>query len=158
MNILDKIVRDKRQEVASKKKVITVVLFDEVTSFERKCFSMSQSILDGSGIIAEFKRRSPSKQVINHKDSVIEVVRAMKRPELREYRYLQIQNILEVLWMIWFRHVRILTIPLLRKEFIIDPYQIYEAKAFGADAILLIAAVLSPEEVTCFLNWHINWI
>ena len=41
---------------------------------ERESFSMSQSILEGSGIIAEFKRRSPSKQVINHKDSVIEVV------------------------------------------------------------------------------------
>ena len=74
MNILDKIIIDKKQEVASKKKLIPLSYLMKSPLLERESFSMSQSILDGSGIIAEFKRRSPSKQVINHKDSIIEVV------------------------------------------------------------------------------------
>ena len=74
MNILDKIIIDKREEVASKKKLIPLSYLVKSPLLEREALSLSQSILDGSGIIAEFKRRSPSKQVINHRDGIIEVV------------------------------------------------------------------------------------
>ena len=150
MNILDKIIRDKRQEVASKKKLIPLSYLMKSPLLERKSFSMSQSVLDGSGIISEFKRRSPSKQVINHKDSVIDVVSGYEKAGvsgisvLTDTKYFggSLDDLVQAR-----DH---LTIPLLRKDFIIDPYQIYEAKAFGADTILLIAAVLNPEEVTLF--------
>ena len=150
MNILDKIIIDKRQEVASKKKLIPLSYLMKSPLLERESFSMSQSILEGSGIIAEFKRRSPSKQVINHKDSVIEVVSGYEKAGasgisvLTDTKYFggSLDDLIQAR-----DH---LTIPLLRKDFIIDPYQIYEAKAFGADTILLIAAVLNPEEVTLF--------
>jgi len=150
VNILDKIILDKRQEVASKKKLIPLSYLMKSPLLERESFSMSQSILDGSGIIAEFKRRSPSKQVINHKDSVIEVVSGYEKAGasgisvLTDTKYFggSLDDLIQAR-----DH---LTIPLLRKDFMIDPYQIYEAKAFGADTILLIAAVLHPKEVTLF--------
>ena len=111
---------------------------------------MSKSILEGSGIISEFKRRSPSKQVINHKDSVIEVVNDYQKAGasaisvLTDTKYFggSIDDLIQAR-----QH---LNIPLLRKEFIIESYQIYEAKAFGADAILLIAAILSSKELIQF--------
>ncbi len=150
MNILDKIIIDKKQEVASKKKLIPLSYLVKSPLFERDAFSMSQSILEGSGIITEFKRRSPSKQVINHRDSVIEVVSGYENAGasgisvLTDTKYFggSLDDLIQAR-----DH---LNIPLLRKEFIIDPYQIYEAKAFGADTILLIAAVLRPEEVILF--------
>lgn len=150
MNILDRIVKDKRHEVAAKKEGLPLSFLKQSPLFERTCFSMSKSILEGSGIIAEFKRRSPSKQVINHKDSVIEVVKAYEKAGasaisvLTDTKYFggSLDDLIQAR-----QH---LTIPLLRKEFIIDSYQIYEAKAFGADAILLIAAILDSKELTSF--------
>lgn len=117
---------------------------------DRKIFSLSDSIVKGSGIIAEFKRRSPSKQVINHSSSIIDVVRGYEKSGvsgisvLADTKYFggALDDLIQAR-----DHV---AIPLLRKEFIIDPYQIYEARAYGADAVLLIAAVLSPEEVVTF--------
>lgn len=150
MNILDRIVKDKKQEVAAKKEGIPISFLKQSPLFERVCFSMSKSILEGSGIIAEFKRRSPSKQVINHKDSVIEVVKAYEKAGasaisvLTDTKYFggSLDDLIQAR-----QHLKI---PLIRKEFIIDSYQIYEAKAFGADAILLIAAILDPKELISF--------
>lgn len=150
MDILEKIVVDKRQEVASKMKQLPLTYLMRSPLMTRDVHSMSMSIANGSGIIAEFKRRSPSKQVINHKDSVIDVVAQYERAGasgisvLTDTKYFggSLDDLIQAR-----NH---LSIPLLRKDFIIDPYQIYEAKAFGADAILLIASVLSAEQVTLF--------
>ena len=150
MDILDRIVKDKRCEVAAKKEGLPMSFLMQSPLFERTCYSMSSNIIEGSGIIAEFKRRSPSKQVINHKDSVIEVVSAYEQAGasaisvLTDTKYFggSLDDLIQAR-----QH---LNIPLIRKEFIIDAYQIYEAKAFGADAILLIAAILKPEELTSF--------
>lgn len=117
---------------------------------ERESFSLSESIVKGSGIIAEFKRRSPSKQVINHRSSIIDVVRGYEKAGvsgisvLADTKYFggALDDLIQARDQV--------DVPLLRKEFIIDPYQIFEAKAYGADAVLLIAAVLRPEEVTAF--------
>ena len=150
MNILDRIVQDKKQEVAAKKEGMPLSFLQGSPLFERVGFSMSKSILEGSGIISEFKRRSPSKQVINHKDSVIEVVNDYQKAGasaisvLTDTKYFggSIDDLIQAR-----QHLKI---PLLRKEFIIESYQIYEAKAFGADAILLIAAILSSKELIQF--------
>lgn len=150
MNILERIVKDKRQEVAAKKRSMPLSYLATSPLMERKAISMSQSVQNGSGIISEFKRRSPSKQVINHRDSVIDVVTGYQSAGasgisvLTDTKYFggSLDDLLQAR-----AHVQL---PLLRKDFMIDPYQIYEAKAFGADAILLIAAVLSTQEQILF--------
>ena len=150
LNILDRIVLDKRREVAAKKELIPGSFLVKSSMFDRKCYSMSKSIIKGSGIITEFKRRSPSKQVINHRDSVIDVVKsyeiagASAVSVLTDTKYFggALDDLIQA------RHH--LRIPLLRKDFIIDAYQIYEAKAFGADTILLIAAILTADEIISF--------
>lgn len=150
MNILNKIVKDKKQEVAAKKKVLPLSVLQALPLYERKTFSMAESLTNESGIIAEFKRRSPSRQVINQKDSVIDVVRGYEAAGasgvsvLTDAKYFggSLDDLMQAR-----SH---LELPLLRKEFIIDPYQIYESRAFGADTILLIAAILSTAELQEF--------
>ena len=147
MNILDKIVVDKKREVQSKKKLIPVDFLKKSPLFSRETYSLTQSIKTGSGIIAEFKRRSPSKQVINHQSSVIDVVKGYEKAGvsgisvLADTKYFggSLEDLMQTRDAV--------EIPILRKEFIIDIYQIYEAKAYGADAVLLIAAILTSDEI-----------
>ncbi len=152
MNILDKIIIDKREEVESIKNVLPVHFLQKSPMFSRRTLALSESIKSGSGIIAEFKRRSPSKQVINQNSSVIDVVKGYEKAGvsgisvLTDTKYfggaledlIQTRNTVEI--------------PILRKEFIIDIYQIYQARAFGADAILLIASILTEQEIINFSN------
>jgi indole-3-glycerol phosphate synthase len=150
MNILDKIVVDKHKEVQAKQRVLTVDFLKKSPLFIRPLNSMSESICSGSGIIAEFKRRSPSRSVINQTAAVADVVRAYEKAGasaisvLGDTKYFggALEDLIQARNSV--------DIPVLRKEFIIDPYQIYEAKAFGADTVLLIAAILSEREITEF--------
>ena len=150
MNILDEIVIDKRQEVEAKKNLITLTFLRNSPLFTRKTFSLVKSIKTGSGIIAEFKRRSPSKQVINHTSSVIDVVKGYEKAGVSGISVLSDTKYFGGSLDDLIQARNSVNIPILRKEFIIDFYQIYEAKAFGADAILLIAAILSEEEIQAF--------
>jgi indole-3-glycerol phosphate synthase len=148
MTILDKIIIDKRKEVALKKAVIPVSQLEASVFFERQVVSLSGNLRNGTrGIIAEHKRRSPSKSIINNDFSVEEVIKgyekagAMGISVLTDMKYFG--GSLEDLVL-----ARASTnIPLLRKEFIVDEYQILEAKANGADLILLIASVLTRVEI-----------
>lgn len=151
MNILDKIVADKRKEVDLKKSLITVPQLEASVMMERTSVSLAEILSkSNSGIIAEHKRRSPSKSVINHNLSVQDVAQGYTDAGvcgisiLTDGKYFG--GSLDDLVL-----ARASTnIPLLRKEFIIDEYQIIEAKAYGADVILLIAAILSREEIKTF--------
>jgi indole-3-glycerol phosphate synthase len=145
MDILERIVADKRIEVASKKKVLPLEYLKNAPLIGRTSYSLSDSLRQGSGIIAEFKRRSPSRQVINHTSPVNEVVQAYESAGASGVSVLTDTQYFGGALDDLLKARSILTLPLLRKEFIIDPYQVVEAKAFGADAILLIAAILSPE-------------
>lgn len=152
MNILEQIIRDKREEVAKLKQQIDTKSFEKSEFFARKTFSLRKHVQDNflSGIIAEFKRQSPSKGIINNKAKVEEVTKA--------YAEAQASAISVLTNTVYFggnnqdltlaRKVN--KIPILRKEFIVDEFQILEAKALGADAILLIAAALKPEQVKNF--------
>ena len=151
MTILEKIVADKRKEVALKKAVIPVSQLEASVFFERQTASLSTNLRNATrGIIAEHKRRSPSKSIINNGFSVEEVIKGYDNAGvagisvLTDMKYFG--GSLEDLVV-----ARASTnLPLLRKEFIIDEYQILEAKANGADLILLIASVLTRAEIEQF--------
>ncbi|SNA74479.1 indole-3-glycerol phosphate synthase TrpC [Flavobacterium psychrophilum] len=148
MNILDKIIVDKKREVILKKTIIPVSQLENSVLFGSRTVSLSKILRNSNaGIIAEHKRRSPSKAEINYNFSVEEVVKGYQNAGvcgisiLTDAKYFggSLDDLLVARASI--------NIPLLRKEFIIDEYQILEAKAHGADLILLIAAVLTREEI-----------
>ena len=149
MNILNKIIEAKKVEVANQKKVISVSQLEKYPGFNRKCNSLKSSLLKegSSGIIAEFKQKSPSKGEINYRVKIEEVTKGYVEAGvaglsvLTDYEYFggTIANLAKA------RETNP-NIPILRKDFMIDTYQIIEAKAFGADVILLIAACLEKEE------------
>ena len=148
MNILDKIITDKKREVILKKSLIPISQLENSVLFDRKTISLSNNLRNSnSGIIAEHKRRSPSKPNINNSFTVEEVVKGYENAGvcgisvLTDTKYFggSLDDLLLARASV--------NIPLLRKEFIVDEYQILEAKAHGADLILLIAAVLTQEEI-----------
>lgn len=151
MNILDKIVADKLKEVDLKKSLIPISQLEGSILFNRKTVSLASALRNSStGIIAEYKRRSPSKSTINQNANVGQVAKGYQKAGvcgmsvLTDIKYFG--GSLEDLLLARASA----TLPLLRKEFIIDEYQILEAKAHGADVILLIAAILSKEEIRQF--------
>ncbi|NNE33269.1 MAG: indole-3-glycerol phosphate synthase TrpC [Winogradskyella sp.] len=151
MNILDKIVIDKRKEVDLIKSLIPIKQLEQSVLFERKTNSLVNSLrLSNSGIIAEHKRRSPSKSVINQSLNAQDVARGYEAAGvcgmsvLTDGKYFG--GALDDLLL----SRASCNLPLLRKEFIIDSYQIIEAKAYGADVILLIAAILTRDEIKQF--------
>ena len=148
MNILDKIIIDKKREVELKKSIIPVSQLEASVLFNSRTYSMSKLIKNSPvGIIAEHKRRSPSKDIINNNHSVEDVVLGYQNAGacgisvLTDAKYFggSLDDLLLAKAAV--------NIPLLRKEFIVDEYQILEAKAHGADVILLIASVLTREEI-----------
>jgi indole-3-glycerol phosphate synthase len=148
MNILDKIIAHKKIEVANAKENTPVEILMQTEFYNRRTFSLKQFLLDETktGIIAEFKRQSPSKGVINNHADVVAVTKAYTQHGA---------SCLSVLTDNHFfggsagdlQKARINNVPILRKDFMIDEYQVVEAKAMGADVILLIAACLAPERV-----------
>jgi len=149
MTILDKIVAKKKIEVAEAKAKTTVEELQQYPLFSRTCYNLKASILnpERTGIIAEFKRASPSKGLINGNVTVQEVVKGYQAAGASAISVLTDPDFFQGSLADLTAAREVLTIPLLRKEFIVDAYQIAEAKAYGADIILLIAACLSPAEV-----------
>lgn len=149
MNILEQIIADKKIEVAKRKKEIPIASLKDYGFFEKECDSLKHSLLlkNATGIIAEFKRRSPSKGILNNSVEIIDVLDAydLKGASgisiLTDEKYFG-GNIHDI-----YGHRAALSTPVLRKDFMIDEYQVIEAKAIGADVILLIAACLSCADV-----------
>ena len=149
MNILDNIIAVKRGEVREKKELVPVSELENFPYFNSACTSLvSQLLIEGStGIIAEFKRKSPSKGVINDNVEIGPVVESYDAHGAAGISILTDENFFggsneDVLYA-----RSIVQVPILRKDFIIDEYQLIEAKAIGASVILLIAACLSPQRV-----------
>ena len=151
MTILDNIAAYKRKEVAAKKEAIPVRLLEKFPLFPKETKSLAEALRNSTtGIIAEHKRRSPSRAVINDKVLLPEVVSGYVNAGSKGISVLTDSNFFGGSLDDLLVAEKTASIPLLRKEFIIDPYQIYEAKAYGADAILLIAACLSAEALKQF--------
>jgi indole-3-glycerol phosphate synthase len=148
-NILEEVVEQRKATVQQLKSIVPMQAWQMMPLYNRKCISLKQHLLDenGTGIIAEFKRASPSKGIINNDADVLDValgyqfhgaaaLSILTEPEYFNGDNDDIINIRESI-----------NIPVLRKDFVFDEYQITEAKAIGADVILLIAASLTPAEV-----------
>ncbi len=148
MNILETIVAQKRIEIEERKRLYPLALVEKGPGFNRNTVSLRGSLKkeNSSGIIAEFKRKSPSKGVINGQADVQQVTVGYARSGAAA---------LSVLTDVVFfggsdedlQQARISAIPILRKDFMIDEYQIIESRSLGADVILLIAACLSTKMV-----------
>jgi indole-3-glycerol phosphate synthase len=149
MTILDKIVLQKKEVVAQAKVQVSVAQLEASELFARTPYSFREFLLDPArtGIIAEFKRRSPSKGIINDRVSVEDVTTAYAAAGASAISVLTDTEFFmgKPADLIAARKVN--SIPLLRKDFMIDEYQVLEAKAIGADIILLIAAILTPAEI-----------
>lgn len=152
MTILDTIINRKKEEIHFSKSQTSIEQLKDSEFFDRKNLSLKESIQNKSGIIAEFKRQSPSKGIINNTVHPLETVSAYENFGASGISILtdkdffggSINDIINVR-----KHINI---PILRKDFMIDEYQFYEAKSMGADVVLLIAACLSPHQVQEFTS------
>lgn len=148
MTILDTIVAQKKIKVAVQQSKKSVTQLEQSRYFKLPCLSLKSSLLDTNktGIIAEFKRKSPSKGIINDSATIKEVTEAYTQFGAAGISVLTDESFFGGR-LSDLEEATINKIPLLRKDFMISEYQIIEAKASGAAVILLIAACLSPKQV-----------
>ena len=148
MNILNKIIRHKKNEIDYLKHNYSISLLESSSFFEKETISLkSKLISSNSGIIAEHKRKSPSKDIINNNLKIRDVVQG--------YQDAGVCGISVLTDLDFFGGTNddlkitreIFDGPILRKEFILDEFQIIESKSLGADVILLIASVLNKQEI-----------
>ncbi len=162
MNILDTIVARKKIEVEKNKISKSISELKAGPFFKNETLSFKEFLLkdDKTGIIAEFKRQSPSRGIINNKSSVVEVTTAYAKYGASGISILtdeeffggSLNDLLEATII----EATINKVPLLRKDFIIDEYQLVESKAYGAEIILLIAACLTKDKVKTFASFAKN--
>lgn len=151
--ILDEIVAHKKKELAETKRRTTLADIKKRTADAEPARGFGRALCAGDiRLIAEVKKASPSKGVIREDFDPVTIAKAYEEAGascisiLTEQQYFQ--GKLEYLDSIR----RAVRLPLLRKDFIIDEYQIFEARAFGADALLLIAACLERQQLQDFLG------
>lgn len=147
-NILDKIIADKRIEVQHCKEQQPIKLLKDKIQGLKKCrnfySAVTKSNLRGLNVIAEVKKASPSAGLIRADFDPVQIAAIYEQcgadaiSVLTDEKYFQ--GKLDYLTAV----KETVSVPVLRKDFIIDPYQVYEARAAGADAILLIAEALEP--------------
>ena len=154
MNILDQIVVNKKKEVEERKKQFPIKELEKSNYFSAPAISFKKYLLDESkvGIIAEFKRKSPSKGIINKTSGVEETTTGYAKAGASALSILTDTDFFggTIDDLIIARKAN--NIPILRKDFMVDEYQIIEAKSIGADVILLLANVLSPNQIKQFAS------
>ncbi len=149
MNILSKILKEKKDEISKLKRRYTLNSFTEMEFFQVPSFSFKKEVNGNNSIsiIAEVKKASPSKGIIKENFNHLEIackyfenrVNAVSVLTDKHFFKGDIQFLIEI--------AEVKTAPLLRKDFIIDEFQVYESKAFGADFILLICEALSGNQI-----------
>ncbi len=152
-SILKTILENKKEEVRAQKEVVSFAELRKIVSAGLPETISFSKVLEAKGvsIIAEIKKASPSKGVIREDFNPVAIARiydensASALSVITDQRFFQ--GSLEYL-----KSIRAVTkLPILRKDFIIDPYQIYESRVAGADAVLLIVAALTPKKLKEFL-------
>ena len=153
MNVLDRIVGDTREEVSRRREQVPLTRLEAALAERPEGRPFQEALArPGVSVIAEHKRRSPSAGQLREGASVTEIVQAYERGGATALSVLtepfHFGGSLEDL-----REARTATsLPILRKDFIVDPYQLYESAAAGADAILLIVAALEPQDLDALLQ------
>jgi len=146
-DILSEIIENKRFEVDLQKRSISLEDIQDKVTDTQPGYSMRKALeTSASGIIAEFKRRSPSKGWIKQEAKIEDIVPAYKQAGASALSILTDEKFFGGSLMDLRNARPLVDIPILRKDFIIDEYQLYQAKIVGADAVLLIAAALSEEK------------
>ncbi|MEX0884272.1 MAG: indole-3-glycerol phosphate synthase TrpC, partial [Cyclobacteriaceae bacterium] len=149
MNILDKIIEHKKREVAERKALYPEKLLKKSLFFDSPTVSMKRYVNhpDKTGIIAEFKRKSPSKGWINPTAKVEEITIGYMQAGASALSILTDKEFFGGSDEDLKACRKFNFCPILRKDFMVEEYQLIESKAIGADCILLIAAVLSPRRI-----------
>lgn len=152
MSILDTIVREKTKDVAERKSLYPLPLLRQSRYFDTPCVSMGHYLKtkNPSGIIAEFKRKSPSKGWINQYAQPGPVTLSYMQAGAAALSVLTDGPFFGARDNDFFQARDLNYCPILRKDFIVDEYQIHESKAMGADVILLIAKILTPRQIADF--------
>ncbi|MCX5749474.1 MAG: indole-3-glycerol phosphate synthase TrpC [Candidatus Saganbacteria bacterium] len=148
--ILDEIVANKNLEISIKDRETDISDFLELIDLAKKPKDFAKAVSKPVSLIAEVKKASPSAGVIKEDFDPVAIAKEYERSGasavsvLTDEKYFggSIKDLANV--------AQNVDIPVLRKDFIIDEYQIFEARAFGADAVLLIAAVLSDDQLDSF--------
>ena len=154
--ILEKIVAHKKQEIRQLKAVTPLAKLANDYRLKNQPLSMRSAILLGSGVIAEFKRVSPSKGIIKAEANVITITGGYEKADVSAISVLTDSKFFGAMADDLADTRETVAVPILRKDFTIDQYQIYQAKIMGADCILLIASILAAAELKDFLNIQIN--
>ncbi len=149
MTILDKIIKQKKKEISQKKVLLPIVELEKSIWFERQTNSLSKILNNAEEpeIIAEFKKKSPSKGIINEGISVKDVTTGYAKAGAAAVSVLTDREFFGGNYNDIIYTRRRNTCPVLRKDFIIDEYHVIESKAVGADVILLIAAILDKKQM-----------
>ena len=152
--ILEKIIKHKEKEVQCKQKLTPEHYLRESPLLQRPLQSLKERFVQQKfGIIAEHKRRSPSQPMIHFETPLHEIIQHYTHHEVAGISVLTDNHFFGGSLEDLLQSRTITEIPLLRKDFIIHPYQIIEAKAHGADVILLIAVVLQEKQLIDFTQF-----
>jgi indole-3-glycerol phosphate synthase len=151
--MLDKIIAQKREEVEQRKKVATITYLKERIAQGKPALDLALALKgDHIRLIAEVKQASPSRGMLSHNFNHIKLAQTYAEGGAAAISVLTEANY----FMGSIEHLaaikEVIGLPLLRKDFIFDPYQVYESRAYGADALLLIAAILSQEQLKEFVS------
>lgn len=154
MTILDEIHKHKLSEVAENKRRVSIETLKEQCKKRQRTKSFGAALKSNTNIriIAEIKKASPSLGVIREDFNPVEIARLYEANGASAISVLTDENFFQGSLSYLTAVKKSVNLPVLRKDFIIDPYQIYEARFAGADAILLIAAILSKEKIQRFLE------
>jgi len=146
--MLDKIIAQKRDEVEQRKKVATIAYLQERIAQQKPPLDLALALKgDHIRLIAEVKQTSPSRGMLSPNLNPTELAQTYAKGGAAAISVLTEANY----FMGNIEHLaairEVVKLPLLRKDFIFDPYQVYESRAYGADALLFIAAILSQEQL-----------
>ena len=146
--MLDKIIAQKREDVEQRKKAATITYLQELIARQKPALDLALALKgDHIRLIAEVKQASPSRGMLSPNFDSVELARTYAEGGAAAISVLTEANY----FMGSIEHLtairEVVGLPLLRKDFIFDPYQVYESRAYGADALLLIAAILSQEQL-----------
>ncbi|MBI1802850.1 MAG: indole-3-glycerol phosphate synthase TrpC [Ignavibacteriae bacterium] len=149
MNILQQIVEHKREEIAARKQHITISDLAGSEYFERETFSLRRALNDQPvfGIIAEIKRASPSGGSLNNNVDPRNLAREYEEHGAAGISVLTDERFFSGSLDDVKKARSAVSLPILRKDFILDEYQLFEAKSAGADAVLLISAILEKSQL-----------